>query len=287
MDEARAAGLAVSVCGAPGQLALGALLGGRAPEVVAAEGADGAADASASAYKVGWEGRSLTGQGTKRTKQRCFATSSTRPTRRRRRRRPKQPPTPAQEAAVRAGVQPSECLVVLDRTERLGAATAAGMRCVVTYVPSTRWQEFPGATHIVSDLTSITAAELVANRTVQDDRIEMWAFREEGLGYGGWGRGTGRGHPCRMVCRPISTAHGGRVPAVHPWTPCTAADLPQTAAGRGCVDAAKPWRIQTLHGRPKPPPPGPSLTRGSSGARAEPFEPVLAVCCAGRLSLFG
>ncbi|GBF87704.1 hypothetical protein Rsub_00415 [Raphidocelis subcapitata] len=136
MDEARAAGLAVSVRGAPPAAALRALLGDRAAAMdaapaaapAAAEGGD--AGAAAAAYLA---------------------------------------------AAARLGVQPSECLVLAHRADRVGAAMAAGMRCVVTYTPATKLQEFPGASHVVSDLESaaISVRELVANRVVQDDRIEM------------------------------------------------------------------------------------------------------------------
>ncbi|KIY99435.1 haloacid dehalogenase-like hydrolase family protein [Monoraphidium neglectum] len=78
-------------------------------------------------------------------------------------------------AASRMGVEPAECLAVEGGSSGLQAAMSAGMRGVVTYTPSTQWQEFPGAERIVSDLDSgeVTVRELLQRRIVQDDRINM------------------------------------------------------------------------------------------------------------------
>lgn len=43
-------------------------------------------------------------------------------------------------AAQKLGLDPSECLVVEDSTIGLQAATGAGMRCIITYTPSTKQQ---------------------------------------------------------------------------------------------------------------------------------------------------
>jgi beta-phosphoglucomutase-like phosphatase (HAD superfamily) len=43
-------------------------------------------------------------------------------------------------AAQKLGLEPSECLVVEDSTIGLQAATGAGMRCIITYTPSTKQQ---------------------------------------------------------------------------------------------------------------------------------------------------
>lgn len=43
-------------------------------------------------------------------------------------------------AAQKLGLQPSECLVVEDSTIGLQAALGAGMRCIITYTPSTKQQ---------------------------------------------------------------------------------------------------------------------------------------------------
>jgi beta-phosphoglucomutase-like phosphatase (HAD superfamily) len=43
-------------------------------------------------------------------------------------------------AAQKLGVEPSECVVVEDSLIGLQAALGAGMRCVITYTPSTKSQ---------------------------------------------------------------------------------------------------------------------------------------------------
>lgn len=43
-------------------------------------------------------------------------------------------------AAQKLGLDPSECLVVEDSTIGLQAALGAGMRCIITYTPSTKQQ---------------------------------------------------------------------------------------------------------------------------------------------------
>jgi beta-phosphoglucomutase-like phosphatase (HAD superfamily) len=43
-------------------------------------------------------------------------------------------------AAEKLGVSPGECVVVEDSTIGLEAALGAGMRCIITYTPSTKQQ---------------------------------------------------------------------------------------------------------------------------------------------------
>lgn len=43
-------------------------------------------------------------------------------------------------AAQRLGVDPADCVVVEDSTIGLQAALGAGMRCIITYTPSTKQQ---------------------------------------------------------------------------------------------------------------------------------------------------
>lgn len=43
-------------------------------------------------------------------------------------------------AAQKLGLDPSECLVIEDSTIGLQAALGAGMRCIITYTPSTKQQ---------------------------------------------------------------------------------------------------------------------------------------------------
>ena len=45
-----------------------------------------------------------------------------------------------QIAAQKLGVPPSDCVVVEDSTIGLEAALGAGMRCIITYTPSTKQQ---------------------------------------------------------------------------------------------------------------------------------------------------
>lgn len=43
-------------------------------------------------------------------------------------------------AAQKLGLEPAECVVVEDSTIGLQAAMGAGMRCIITYTPSTKQQ---------------------------------------------------------------------------------------------------------------------------------------------------
>ncbi|KAF6261761.1 HAD-like domain-containing protein [Scenedesmus sp. NREL 46B-D3] len=78
-------------------------------------------------------------------------------------------------AAQRLGVDPGECVVIEDSTIGLQAALGAGMRCIITYTPSTKQQEFAGAERIVQDVAAagVTVRELQERRIVQDDRVEF------------------------------------------------------------------------------------------------------------------
>ncbi|PNW71496.1 hypothetical protein CHLRE_16g656650v5 [Chlamydomonas reinhardtii] len=95
---------------------------------------------------------------------------------------PKKKPDPMiyKVAAERLGVHPSECVVVEDSTIGLEAARGAGMRCIITYTPSTKDQAFPGAERIVMELgpsevypIMVTVDELIKGRIAQDDRVNF------------------------------------------------------------------------------------------------------------------
>lgn len=69
---------------------------------------------------------------------------------------------------------PSECVVVEDSAIGLAAASGAGMRCVITYTPSTKSQEFAAAEAVVEDLGDVvptfTVSDLAAGSFTLDDR---------------------------------------------------------------------------------------------------------------------
>ncbi|GAX79615.1 hypothetical protein CEUSTIGMA_g7056.t1 [Chlamydomonas eustigma] len=81
------------------------------------------------------------------------------------------------EISKRLDLDPSECLVIEDRSCGLQEAREAGMRCIVIYTEATKDQSFPGAERILNSLGSypalVTIKELQECRIVQDDRIEM------------------------------------------------------------------------------------------------------------------
>ena len=76
-------------------------------------------------------------------------------------------------AAKRLGLAPESCVVVEDSSIGVAAAVGAGMRCVVTYTPSTASQAFGDAERIVADATALDVAELKQGGIVQDDRVEF------------------------------------------------------------------------------------------------------------------
>ena len=76
-------------------------------------------------------------------------------------------------AAARLGLAPGSCCVVEDSAIGVAAAVGAGMRCVVTYTPSTASQAFGDAERIVADATALDVAELKEGGIVQDDRVEF------------------------------------------------------------------------------------------------------------------
>ncbi|KAJ1454202.1 HAD-like domain-containing protein [Pelagophyceae sp. CCMP2097] len=57
-------------------------------------------------------------------------------------------------AAKKLGLEPAKCVVIEDSLVGLRAAKAAGMRCIITYTPSTATEDFygEGADAVVSDL---------------------------------------------------------------------------------------------------------------------------------------
>ncbi|GIL50218.1 hypothetical protein Vafri_6325 [Volvox africanus] len=75
-------------------------------------------------------------------------------------------------AAERLGLSPAECVVVEDSMIGLQAATGAGMRCIITYTPSTKSQEFNGAELVVPELgdgahVNVTVKHLMAGMPVR------------------------------------------------------------------------------------------------------------------------
>jgi HAD superfamily hydrolase (TIGR01509 family) len=90
---------------------------------------------------------------------------------------PKLKPDPLiyQTAAQRLGLKPDECLVIEDSTVGLRAATAAGMRCVITYTRTGVAEPFAEALCVVSDLekggvTVEKLEKLLASGKRSDDR---------------------------------------------------------------------------------------------------------------------
>jgi len=85
-------------------------------------------------------------------------------------------------AATRLGVDPAGCVVIEDSMVGLRAALSAGMRCIITYTASTAGEAFPGAERVVATLgcggpdggpAEVTAADLIAAKVVQDDRVTI------------------------------------------------------------------------------------------------------------------
>ena len=66
-------------------------------------------------------------------------------------------------ACEKLGVAPAECIVVEDSTVGLKAATAAGMRCCITYTSTGKEEPFEEAALVVTDLESgnVTLARLI------------------------------------------------------------------------------------------------------------------------------
>lgn len=82
----------------------------------------------------------------------------------------------SQVAAKRLNVDPARCLVIEDSMIGLAAARGAGMRCLITYTPSTADQAFPGAECVVANLEKVTFAALQAGQLVGvDDRVTVKA----------------------------------------------------------------------------------------------------------------
>jgi HAD superfamily hydrolase (TIGR01509 family) len=65
-------------------------------------------------------------------------------------------------ASQRIGVAPDRCLVIEDSLIGLKAAKAANMKCLITYTPSTKKEDFygNGAEAILADLTHVKLADL-------------------------------------------------------------------------------------------------------------------------------
>ena len=67
-------------------------------------------------------------------------------------------------ACAKLGLHPAECVVIEDSTVGLNAATAAGMRCVITYTSTGKAEPFAEAAFVVSNLDAggVTLAKLQA-----------------------------------------------------------------------------------------------------------------------------
>lgn len=81
-------------------------------------------------------------------------------------------------AAQKLGLDPSECVVIEDSTIGLQAALGAGMRCIITYTPSTKQQAFDGADIIVHEIGgNVSLADLRERpAAVRDDRLVSSRF---------------------------------------------------------------------------------------------------------------
>ena len=55
-------------------------------------------------------------------------------------------------ACAKLGLQPSECIVIEDSTVGLKAASAAGMRCIITYTSTGKAEPFAEAAFVVKNL---------------------------------------------------------------------------------------------------------------------------------------
>jgi len=92
---------------------------------------------------------------------------------------PRKKPDPFiyQLAAQKLGLDPKSCVVVEDSTIGLTAALGAGMRCVVSYTPSTAKEAFEGAEWVVGSLGEdpavVTVEKLRQGVVRQDDRVEV------------------------------------------------------------------------------------------------------------------
>jgi beta-phosphoglucomutase-like phosphatase (HAD superfamily) len=78
-------------------------------------------------------------------------------------------------ACEKLRVQPSECIVIEDSTVGLKAATAAGMRCIITYTSTGKAESFAEAAFVVDNLDAgkITVPKLLEAHTSDtryDDR---------------------------------------------------------------------------------------------------------------------
>ena len=63
-----------------------------------------------------------------------------------------------------------QVIVIEDSEVGLKAATAAGMKTLITYHSGTREQSFTGAWSIVKDLGGVSLAQLAKGEVVADDR---------------------------------------------------------------------------------------------------------------------
>lgn len=80
--------------------------------------------------------------------------------------------------AERLGVDPRSCVVIEDSTIGLRAALGAGMRCVVTYTPSTKEEPFEGAEVVIPDLGDetprVTLEQLAQGTLRYDSRVTFF-----------------------------------------------------------------------------------------------------------------
>jgi beta-phosphoglucomutase-like phosphatase (HAD superfamily) len=90
-------------------------------------------------------------------------------------RRPQPDPLIYNTAAAKLGLQPSECIVIEDSTVGLKAATAAGMKCIITYTSTGKAEPFAEAAFVVTNLDAggVTLQRLLdghASNSRFDDR---------------------------------------------------------------------------------------------------------------------
>lgn len=66
-------------------------------------------------------------------------------------------------ACAKLNLKPSECIVIEDSTVGLNAASAAGMKCIITYTSTGKREPFAEAAFVVQnlDVGGVTAKRLI------------------------------------------------------------------------------------------------------------------------------